>query len=39
MENAALVLEGGAGHPAALYIDPTEEEKITRFGPQVCWTS
>ena len=27
-----LVLEGGAGHSAALYIDPTEEEKITRFG-------
>ena len=27
-----LVLEGGAGHSAALYIDPTEEEKITKFG-------
>ena len=27
-----LVLEGGAGHSAALYIDPAEEEKITKFG-------
>ncbi len=31
-DRAKLVLEGGAGHSAALYIDPTEEEKITRFG-------
>lgn len=27
-----MVLEGGAGHSAALYIDPTEEEKIDRFA-------
>ena len=27
-----MVLEGGAGHSAALYVDPTEEEKIDRFA-------
>jgi len=29
---AKLVYEGGAGHSAALYVDPTEEEKINRFA-------
>ena len=27
-----MVLEGGAGHSAALYVDPTEEDKINRFA-------
>jgi acetaldehyde dehydrogenase/alcohol dehydrogenase len=27
-----LVIEGGAGHSAAMYVDPTEEEKILKFG-------
>ena len=27
-----LVLEGGAGHTAALYVDPTETAKIDAFG-------
>lgn len=27
-----MVSEGGAGHSAALYVDPTEEDKIERFG-------
>ncbi len=27
-----MVLEGGAGHSAALYVDPTEEDKIDRFA-------
>ena len=27
-----LVLEGGAGHSAALYVDPMEREKIKAFG-------
>lgn len=27
-----LVFEGGAGHSAAMYVDPTDEEKIDRFA-------
>lgn len=30
-----LVFEGGAGHSACLYIDPTEEEKIVKFGEKM----
>ena len=29
---AKLVYEGGAGHTAAMYCDPTEEDKINRFA-------
>ena len=32
---AKLVYEGGAGHSAALYVDPTEEEKIDRFAEKM----
>jgi len=32
---AKLVYEGGAGHSAALYVDPTEEEKINRFAEKM----
>ncbi|WP_312636117.1 bifunctional acetaldehyde-CoA/alcohol dehydrogenase [Oscillibacter sp.] len=32
---AKLVYEGGAGHSAALYIDPTEEKKIDRFAEKM----
>lgn len=32
---AKLVVEGGAGHTACLYVDPTDEEKIDRFGEKV----
>ena len=27
-----LVFEGGAGHTAAMYVDPTEEDKIDAFA-------
>ncbi len=30
-----LVFEGGAGHSAALHIDPTREEDIVRFGERM----
>ncbi len=33
---AKLVYEGGAGHSAALYIDPTREEDIVRFGEKMA---
>ncbi len=32
---AKLVYEGGAGHSAALYVDPTEEDKIDRFAEKM----
>jgi len=32
---AKLVFEGGAGHSAAMYIDPTEDEKINRFAEKM----
>jgi acetaldehyde dehydrogenase/alcohol dehydrogenase len=32
---AKLVYEGGAGHSAALYVDPTEEDKINRFAEKM----
>ena len=32
---AKMVYEGGAGHSAALYVDPTEEEKIDRFAEKM----
>lgn len=32
---ANLVFEGGAGHSAALYVDPTEEDKINRFAEKM----
>ena len=32
---AQLVLEGGAGHTACLYVDPTEEDKINRFAEKM----
>lgn len=30
-----LVFEGGAGHTAALYVDPTHREKIDAFGERM----
>lgn len=30
-----LVLEGGPGHSAALYVDPSETEKILKFGERM----
>ena len=30
-----LVIEGGAGHSACMYIDPTEEDKIEAFGKKM----
>ncbi len=30
-----LVSEGGAGHSGALYVDPTEREKIDAFGAKM----
>ena len=32
---AKLVYEGGAGHSAAMYVDPIEEEKINRFAEKM----
>ena len=32
---AKLVFEAGAGHSAALYVDPTEEDKINRFAEKM----
>ncbi len=32
---AKLVLEGGAGHTAALYVDPVEEDKIDAFAEKM----
>ncbi len=32
---AKLVYEGGAGHSAALYVDPTDEDKIDRFAEKM----
>ncbi|MBQ9420648.1 MAG: bifunctional acetaldehyde-CoA/alcohol dehydrogenase [Lachnospiraceae bacterium] len=32
---AKLVAEGGAGHSAAMYIDPTREDKIEEFGKRM----
>lgn len=32
---AKVVYEGGAGHSAALYVDPTEEDKIKRFAEKM----
>ncbi len=29
---AKLVFEGGAGHSAAMYVNPTDEDKINRFA-------
>ena len=32
---AKLVFEGGAGHTAAMYCDPTDEDKIERFAEKM----
>lgn len=32
---AKLVYEGGAGHSAAMYVDPTEEDKINHFAEKM----
>lgn len=32
---AKLVLEGGAGHTAVLYVDPVEQDKIDKFAIKV----
>lgn len=32
---AKLVLEGGAGHTAAMYVDPVEEDKIDAFAEKM----
>ena len=32
---AKLVLEGGAGHTAAMYVDPVEDDKINAFAEKM----